>query len=95
MTLYAPVPAAFLVTYDEALSAFEEALVCEPGDLQAALRAGSIHEKRGHKRRAIHLYLASLKLARARDDDAAVRRFRDRVLSLEPDHIVALGQDAE
>jgi tetratricopeptide (TPR) repeat protein len=81
--------------YDEELGALEEALDCEPGDPESALRAGSIHEKRGHRRRAIHLYTGSMKLAAERGDESAVRRFRERILYLEPGNAVALGRDPE
>jgi tetratricopeptide (TPR) repeat protein len=80
--------------YDDALAAFEEALECEPGDPESALRAGSIHEKRGHRRRAMDLYETSLHLARERADATAESRFRERIQELEPGNPVARGREA-
>jgi tetratricopeptide (TPR) repeat protein len=80
---------------EEAASIYEEALECEPGEPECTRRAAAIHEARGHRRRAIHLYLKALKACRDRGDAPLAETFRRRVLELEPDNAVALGRPAE
>ncbi len=76
---------------EEAGGVYEEALECEPGETACTERAAEIYIARGHRRRAIHIYLAALKTARERGNEAMIQRFRRRVLDLEPDNAIARG----
>jgi tetratricopeptide (TPR) repeat protein len=74
---------------EESIAVLEEALAAEPGEPDCTLAAARLHEIQGHRRRAIHLYLAALKVCRERGDPVLADRFQRLVLEHEPDNAVA------